>query len=355
MQLPKRPGEGADGARIATSRDVARLAGVSPSAVSFVLNGGAGRHGLSAATQSRVQSAAETLGYIPNHAARSLRRRRNNTITFMAADLGNRYFAEVAGAAEDAARARGHVVNIIAARTKSAEIEAIDRLCGGASDGLIAYGGSRRTNGEIQRLVRRGLACVLLQDADADVTIPCVRVDIAGGGRLATNHLLALGHRRIAHITDRRMIGQAVNERLQGYRDALDEGCVAFDPGLVVSGDNSFAGGHAAMHALMTDAVRRPSAVFVFNDQMAIGGLHALAALGLRVPQDVAIVGFDGTELGAFSTPELTTIDHPRRELGRLAAEAVLQQLEGLREIVRMQVLPVRLVVRQSCGASLQL
>jgi LacI family repressor for deo operon, udp, cdd, tsx, nupC, and nupG len=352
--MPVQNEDSEPGVRRATSRDVARAAGVSQSAVSFVLNGGAQRHGLSAATQSRVQSAAEALGYTPNHAARSLRRRRTNTITFMTTDLGNRYFAEVATAADDAARSRGYVVNIIAARTHDAEVEAIRRLCGGVSDGLVVHGGTPRLNEGLRRLLQCGLACVLLQDPGADGAIPCVRVDIAQGGRLATRHLLTLGHQRIAHITDRRMLGQSVNERLQGYREALEGSGIVFRPEFVIADDNSFAGGHAAMHALMTGPGPRPSAVFVFNDQMAIGGLHALAALGLRVPQDVAIVGFDGTELGAFSTPELTTIDHPRHELGRLAAEAVLDQLEGTGEVKGMRVLPVHLVVRRSCGGFLQ-
>jgi DNA-binding LacI/PurR family transcriptional regulator len=334
----------------ATSLDVARLAGVSKTAVSFVLNGRATHHGLSIATQSRIRVAAEALGYTPNHAARSLRRQRTNVITFLTADLGNRYFAEVMSAAEEAARTRGYVVNVICARTEDAEAEAIERLCGGVSDGFVVYGGSTRSRERITRLRKRGLACVLLQDPGANQGVPCVRVDIAQGGLIATRHLLALGHRRVAHVTDRRLAGHAVNDRLQGYRQALEAAGIGFDPDLVVASENSFAGGDAAMRVLMAHTDKRPSAVFLFNDQMAIGGLHALGALGLEVPRDVAVVGFDGTELGAFSAPELTTIDHPRAELGRLAATTVLDQLEG-RVVAGLVTLPVRLVVRASCGS----
>lgn len=339
--------------RPATGRCVAELAGVSRAAVSLVLSGSAGRHGLSEATQERVRSAARALDYTPNHAARNLRRQRSNTITFITADLGNRYFAEVASAAEEAARARGYVVNIVAARTEEAEVAAITRLCNGASDGLIIHGGFDRLTGQLQRLKARGLACVLLQDPGADDSLPCVRVDIEQGAFLATGHLLSLGHRRVAHITDQRMLGQAVNDRLRGYRRALAERGMAFEPGLVIAGENSFAGGSKAMHALIGGPAGRPTAVFVFNDQMAIGGLHALASLGLRVPRDVALVGFDGTDLGAFSTPELSTVDHPRQELGRLAASVVLDQLDGCAASPLTQVLPVRLIVRQSCGGRL--
>ena len=333
----------------ATSQDVARLAGVSKTAVSLVLNGRGSRHGLSAATQDRVRIAAEALGYTPNHAARSLRRQRTNIITFLASDLGNRYSAEVMNAAEAVARSRGYVVNVIPAASDDAEQEALDRLGAGVSDGLVVHGGSGRTRERILALRRRGLACVLLQDAGDG--LPCVRVDIAAGGMMATRHLLALGHRRIAHVTSRRLLGQPVNDRLQGYRDALHEAGIEMDPALVAGGDNSLAGGDAAIRTLLARPGPPPTAVFMFNDQMAIGGLHALAALGLHVPGDMAVVGFDGTELGAYSVPELTTIDHPRAELGRLAATSVLDQIEGAR-VPAMTVLPVSLVIRASCGAT---
>jgi DNA-binding LacI/PurR family transcriptional regulator len=334
-----------------TGQDVARAANVSQAAVSLVLSGRAGRHGLSEATQSRVRSAAQALGYTPNLVARSLKRRRTNTIAFMTSNLGNRYVAEVLAAAEEAAQARGYVVNAISARTEAAEIAAIERLGGGISDGLVMHGGSDRIIEELHRLRARGLACVLLQDPGADSTLPCVRVDLAQGGTLATRHLLELGHRRVAHVTDAAMLGRALNERLQGYRRALAEAGIAYDPELVVAGANSFAGGHAATIALLASGRPQPTAVFYFNDQMAIGGLHALAALGQRVPQDIAVVGFDGTDLGAFSTPELTTIDHPRQELGRLATAMLLDQLESIPVEGVALPLPVRLVVRQSCGA----
>lgn len=322
---------------------------MSQSAVSLVLSGGASRHGLSQATQDRVRSAAQALGYTPNHAASSLRRRRTGTITFVTADLGNRYFADVVAAAEGAAHARGYTINIVVARSRQDEADAMRRLCNGAADGLIIHGGAGRGPGLLDQLAGRGIACVLLQDPGAGGPVPCVRADIEGGGFIATRHLLQLGHRRIAHITDERMAGQPVNERLQGYWRALAAAGIPFDPALVAAGENSPAGGAAALHTLMAGPAPRPTAVFAFNDQMAFGAMHALASLGLRVPQDVAVVGFDGTDLGAYATPALTSIDHPRQDLGRLAADAVLDQLQG-RPGPLDRVLPVRLVVRHSCG-----
>jgi LacI family repressor for deo operon, udp, cdd, tsx, nupC, and nupG len=339
-------------ARPATARCVAELAGVSRASVSLVLSGQATRLGLSAATQERVRAAAKTLDYTPNQAARALRRRRSNIITFITADLGNRYVAEVVSAGEEAARARGYTVNLVAARTEAAEAHAIARLRSGASDGLVMHGDSDRLADELRRLEARGIACVLLQDPVADGSLPCVRADIEHGGFLATRHLLSLGHRRVAHISDERMLARPVNDRLRGYRRALAGAGIAFDPSLVIAGANSFAGGAAAMRSLVAHPGPRPTAVFVFNDQMAIGGLHALASQGLRVPHDMALVGFDGTDLGAFTTPELSTIDHPRHELGRLAATIVLDRLEGRASPPPTPPLPVRLIVRQSCGGS---
>ncbi len=330
-----------------TSRDVAQLAGVSPSAVSLVLSGAGTRHGFAEATQLRVRQAAETLGYSPNHAARSLRRQRTNIITFVTGDLGNRYLAELVAAAEPVAQARGYVVNVVTARTDSVEISLLERMDSGVSDGLVLHRASAAASRQIGQLRRRGVACVLLQGHGAG-DIPCVSVDLEQGGLLATRHLIGLGHRRIAHVTDERLDDPRANERLHGFRRAMEE--AGLDAGHVVAAENSFGGGAAAVRRVM-QAGQRPTAIFMFNDHMAIGALHALDAMGLRVPEDVAIIGFDGTDLGAFSRPALTTVDHPRAEQGRLAITAVLDQIEGVTTGGGRQVLPVGLVVRQSCGA----
>jgi DNA-binding LacI/PurR family transcriptional regulator len=192
-----------------------------------------------------------------------------------------------------------------------------------------------------------------LQNPSADPDIPCIRADLQAGALVATQHLLSLGHRRIAHIADLRHYAQRPNDRLLGYRAALREAGIGFDEALVMKGENSLTGGDRAMRVLMQISEPPPTAVFTFNDRMAAGALHALRDLGLRVPQDVAVVGFDGIALGAFTDPELTTIEHPREALGTLAAKTLLDLLEGIRPALTIQTLPVRLVVRQSCGARL--
>lgn len=330
---------------------MAHRAGVSQAAVSLVLNGESVRYGLSQATQDRILSAAAELDYVPNQAARSLRRRCTNVVTLVTSELGNPYLAEVAAAAQEAAAHRNYILDVVAVSSETAGLDALRRLRAGAmSDGLMVHGGSARIRDEVSRLRESGIGCVLIQDAGPEITVPCLRVDLAGGAMLATRHLLSLGHRRVAHITDERLPAGQPNDRLAGYRAALEQTGITFDPALVIAGANSPAGGAAATRALFARAGLRPTALFAFNDQMAVGALHALNALGLAVPQDMAVVGFDGIALGEVTIPALTTIDHPRCDLGSLAANTLLDLLEGKPPPNAVVTLPARLLIRQSCG-----
>jgi DNA-binding LacI/PurR family transcriptional regulator len=179
-----------------------------------------------------------------------------------------------------------------------------------------------------------------------------VRTDREAGGYLATRHLLELGHRRIGHLMDASAYARRSTERTAGYRRALREAGIEPDPQWIVEGTNTIAGGDACVRALLQRAGPRPTAVFAFNDQMALGALHALRKLGLPVPDDMAVVGFDGIRLGAFTNPELTTVEQPGAEVGRRAVELVFARIQGELSSPRQVTLPVRLVVRESCGAS---
>ncbi|MFC0408709.1 LacI family DNA-binding transcriptional regulator [Roseomonas elaeocarpi] len=341
--------EGATGRT--TSLHVARRAGVSQTTVSLVLNGGGGKAGLSPATQEKVRQAAAELGYTPNNAARNLRRQRTGNLTFLCPDLGNPYFAEVIGAAQAAAAEGGYLLDIIAAQDEAAKLQAIARLRGGISDGVITTAPTTAIWDALRDLSARGIACVTLQDRGDDPAIPAVGVDLEAGGHAATRHLLALGHRRIAHVSGRQSFPLRARERVHGYRRALEEAGLAPDAASIVEVPNSMAGGAEAVAQLLARGTPLPEALFVFNDNMAIGALHALHRAGLRVPGDIAVVGFDGVSLGAFSTPMLTTVEHPRAELGRLAAESVMARLNDPARPAPGALLPGRLVVRESCGA----
>lgn len=329
-----------------TSADVARLAGVSKATISLVLNGGASKVRISDETRDRVLAVAKDLGYRPNHAARSLRQRRTRTIAMVLPSLANPYFSEVVLGAQAAARQAGYTVAVIVSDRVPDGLAALE---GSAFDGVVVAGRANAGAPLIRRLASHGVAVVVLQQDSPDPTIRCVRVDLEAGGHLATHHLIDLGHRRIAHITEPKPENSTVPERVDGYRRALNEAGIAFDPALVLVTENTMAGGAEAVDRLF-DGPARPTAIFAYNDIIAIGALAGLRRRGLAVPDDVAVVGFDGIAMGGFVAPTLTTVDHPRDLLGRVAVTAVIDALEN-RAPAAAGPLPVTLVVRESCGA----
>lgn len=347
--------------RRVTIQQVARAAGVSASTVSVVLNGHHRAVGIREATRATVIEVSQRLGYRPNDAARSLRRQHSNVLTLLVQDLANPCFVDIAVAARAAAEARGYEVNVVDAGPVDAELRALDRLRGDGSDGVIvATGrhGSRPAALDLLRdLVARGLPAVVLLDRSPDPRVPAIRVDVEAGAYLAVQHLLGLGHRRIAHLAlhgDRPIAEEQTSQgdRYRGYYRALADAGIQPEPAWLVRGVDTLAGGHALMQALLSRPGPRPSAALVYNDLTAIGALRALRDAGMRVPQDMAVVGTDGIELGRFSNPSLTTIEHPREQLGQQAVEAVCGLINGAADPTEIErVLPVRLVVRESCGA----
>lgn len=336
-----------------TSRDVARHAGVSQATVSIVLNGTTTPIRVSPATRSRVLAVADHLGYVPNHAAQSLRRKRTRALTFINPSPENPHFAEVVAGAQMVAEKVGYSVSVANVPTREAAVQILAHLNAGTSDGVIVGSRDPRVLAELSPAIRRGLAVVALQHDGDESDVSVVRTDREGGGYLATRHLIELGHTRIAHIMDSAAYARRPTERTAGYRRALREAGISVEADWIVRGTTTVAGGDACVRALLERGGPRPSAVFGFNDQAAIGALHALRRLGLRVPEDIAVVGFDGIGLGAFTTPELTTIEQPRYEVGQRAVELLFAMLDGAPPSA-MQ-LPVHLVVRESCGASTHL
>ena len=335
----------------ATSAEVAKLAGVSRTTVSLVLNDRGSELGISADTRARVADAAARLSYQPSHAARSLRRWRTNVIALLLYTLDSFYNAEIIGAAHAAALERGYSLNIMSAKFDEVQRRAYSLLSGGVADGVIVAAPPADLAADLKTLADAGMPIVVMQHHSPDPAIHAVRVDLETGGYVATRHLLDLGHRRIAHIGSASQGLLKRRERSDGYARALEEAGPGVDRRLVTLAEPSLAGGFAAMDALLAQS-ERPSAVFVYSDQMAVGAMHALLKRGLRAPSDMAVIGFDGIALGGFVTPELSTIDYSRADIGRLAVEAIIGRLEGEIEPPREQVLPVRLLIRQSCGGA---
>jgi LacI family transcriptional regulator len=307
-----------------TIRDVASRAGVSTATVSRVLSGAArGRP----ATARRVLAAARDLEYRPSGIARSLKRHRTHTLGLIITDIQNPFYPELVRAVEDAARAVDHSVMLVnGAEDPERERRALEELAERWVDGII-IAASQMTARHTDWLAGATIPIVLVNSRVPDVPIPAILSDNRAGGRLAAEHLLGLGHRRIGYLTAPPQ-NAAVAERLAGARDALAAAGVDPAPMPVEQGDGHVAGGQAAMSRLLG---RQPelTGILCHNDLTAIGAIRALKAAGCRVPDQVSVVGFDGIDLAEYVEPPLTTVVQQTTEMGRWAVERLVRASGG--------------------------
>ncbi len=294
-------------------------------------------------TRDRVMSVVGRLGYRPNLLARGLRRGRTRAILLVAPNLSP-FFLEIFAGAEDVARQADFALLLGNSNGDPEREEAcFDQVRSGRADGIIlltgvapaAYAPGKRPLPPLVTVLERlpGRA------------VPVIRTDHRVGATEATRHLVELGHRRIAHIAGSQRAPSTAH-RLEGYRAALEAAALPLSPELVYPGDFTMQSGAAGIERLMA-LDEPPSALLCGNDEMAFGAIRMLHKLGLTVPRDVSIVGFDDQNMAAFYNPPLTTVNIPRHELGRRAALALIQQLEG-RDVAHEVVLPTRLIVRES-------
>ncbi len=331
----------------ATIEDVAARAGVSISTVSRVVNA---RYGVASATVTRVQAAIEELGYETSLIARSLRRGRTNVIGVLVADI-EPFSAEV--------------LKGIAAALRKTEYE------------LIVYSGGHHHDDGWEQLYLSRLAgtltdgAILLTPTVVDVTtsqpviavdphldgsrLPIVDTENLEGAITATRYLVELGHRRIGFIGGRPDL-ESARRREQGYRTALEDAGIAVDSSLITSGDFTAAAAEGPAHQLLSRP-DRPTAIFAANDLTAIQTMRIAADLGIEVPRDVSIIGFDNIPESALTDPPLTTIDQSLHAVGEAAVRALIERIEhpersdsSAGEPMHIT-LPTSLVVRQSCAA----
>jgi DNA-binding LacI/PurR family transcriptional regulator len=335
-----------------TSYDVAKAAGVSQTTVSFVLNE-VKEANISDETRQRVLAAAEELGYVPNAAAQALGRGRTQTIGVVVTSLADPFIGSAVQTIESTAQDHGYAVVLASSNDlPEREIAAAEMLQSRRVDGVIVTS-SRVGTLYQERLERLSVPIVLINSVvqpSARFTFS-LRVDNRHGGYLATHHLLQRGHKRIAYVSapsDR----EDSMERLAGYRDALHEAGLPFQPALVVNGTGRAGGGERAW-PMLRSIQDPPTAVFCYNDVTAIGLIHAARQAGLSLPGDLAVVGFDDILFARYVHPALTTIAQPIAELGRQAVETVLALLadqDADRPPAADSTIRGRLIVRASSG-----
>lgn len=327
--------------RPAVMHDVARLAGVSHQTVSRVLNGHAN---VRPATRERVLEAIRQLDYHPNTSARALVTRRARTIGVMSFDTRLYGPASTLLAIERAARAEGYAVTLISIPTldRDSVRTAVRSLAGQAVDGAIVIAPRERAAHGLGDL-RPELPVVAVEAGHAS-EIPVVSVDQAAGARLATEHLLTLGHKTVWHVAGPADWLEA-SERIDGWHAALDDAGRPAVP--IVRGDWSPRSGYEAGLELLDKP--RLTAVFAANDQMALGVMHAFHERGIRVPDDVSVVGFDNIPESAYFTPSLTTVHQDFDEVGRRGVRLLIDIMHGGRDRVGPPArVPAELVRRRS-------
>jgi DNA-binding LacI/PurR family transcriptional regulator len=335
---PKRP----------TSADVAALAGVSRTTVSFVLNDRADVM-ISPGTRSRVHDAADRLGYLPHASARHLAAGRSHVLGLVLRQTpeqvaSDALLGETLHGLGDAARSAGY--RVLVEPLALGEGTFRELLVSQRADGLVVSG-PRVDDVDLARLVDDGYP-IVLQGSLSGLDVPSIDVDNIAGASDAVDHLVALGHQRIVCITNASLAYTSAAERLAGFRASLARAGIAVDEEMIAPAKFDAGSGHRAMAGLLARiSGPPPTAIFVASDVVALGVIGALRGAGLKVPRDISVVGFDDIPLAAYFDPPLTTVRLPARELGQAVGRTLIDRIAG-RVVPTRTLLPTELVVRGS-------
>lgn len=303
-----------------TLMDIASRSGVSTSTVSRVLSNSS--HSVAEKTRQKVLQAAEELNYTPNAFARGLSKGEFRFIGLVVSDIRDPYFVEMARGVEDQASLRDYlVVYCNTDRAPEKERRYLEQLSALRAGVILAGGGFRRED-HVRGLASHPAPVVTV--GTNQLGCAAVRIDNSGGTLSAVDHLWGLGHRTIAFLGGPGSSTAAI-ERLAGFRDAMALHRLAVNESLVVESDYTLEGGSTSLSALLESPVR-PTALFAANDQMALGAIREAKARGIRVPEELAVVGFNGIAAAEESDPPLTTVSLYPREMGRMAFDLLLQR-----------------------------
>lgn len=336
-----------------TIKDIASHAKVSVATVSYVLNN---TRYVSPEKKERILQAIRELDYVPNAVARGLRVRRSQTLSLVVADITNPFYPDIAKACEEAAQEAGYLVNIINTNEDGQRLaDALRLLREGKTDGMIITTALEKDRTVLQELKDYALPVVFAHRELPGLDMDSVVSDNFNGAVAATNHLLGLGHRKVAFMGG--VEGSEITRlRREGYVFAMRQAGFAIEPEWLISGEARYEPSYLATRTLMElEASKRPTAIININDVGAIGVIDAAYDLRLRVPDDLAVVGFDDLFIANSRQIQLTTVRIPRYELGKRATLILLEKLKKPDREVDVKptnriVLPVELIVRRTCG-----
>ena len=329
-----------------TIRDVAKLAGVSPATVSKVLNDAP--H-VSQESRQRVMSAVAKLDFRPNSIARSLKSRRTLTIGLITDDLEGVFTTSMMRGVEDVTSSRGFSVFLCNSYGNADKERAhLQLLLDKQVDGVILLSGYKVRERGAPALDLGSIPVVYLYQYTRDINVPCIIPDDFGGAEIGTNHLISLGRKRIGLINGPYHY-EATHHRLEGYKSALENAGISYDPSLVRSGKWYEDSGYMMAKDLMS-MDNPPDALFCCSDSLAAGAIRALCELDIRVPDDIPVVGFDNRPFAAHHVPPLTTVALPLYEMGRMAGEMIVSAILGPTPEPGIHKVPCYLVRRESCG-----
>lgn len=326
-----------------TIKDVARTAGVSIATVSRILNGSAG---VSEELAARVNAAVDMLEYRPNAVARALKERKSRSIGLVIPDIENPFFPSLVRGAEDAARQQGYAVILCNTDGNAVEEDRyIQFLFSKQVDGILFIGGIE-SQGNLEMLADLPVPVVTLDRRAATGKLSAVVYDNYQGAILAVEHLIKTGRKKIAFISGPLKSSSSIDRR-RGFTDTLAKFSLPVNEKLTFVGNYSFDSGYQAAKELI-EKKESFDAIFAANDMMAIGAIEALLEASIRVPEDVAIVGFDDIRLAFWHKPSLTTVRQPAYEMGQAAVAMLIKQMSSISaEVLEHKFLP-ELIVRKS-------
>ena len=326
-----------------TLKMVAERAGVSVNTASRAINN---KSDINEETKKKVLKIAQELGYVRNATAVALRTRKTRTIGVVIADNRNPFYAEVLNGMEEAAREKNyHIILANTQRDYKKEEEAINLLLAKRVDGLLITPVQDRDD-DIKNLINANIPFVVVGRDFENIEVDAVYNDEVKGGFLATEYLIKKGHKRIALINGF-LHKSPAKGRLEGYKKALNKYRISLDESLISVGDINIEDGHERTKQMLEKDLNF-TAIFVYNDMMAFGAMQAIKKKGLRIPEDIGLVGYDDIPFSSLISPSLTTIRLKKQDLGSESVELLLSRINDRRKKPKKVILDVELIVRET-------